>query len=1147
VAFDVALNLRMAGTPTVLADLDRVKQGVGEVGRSAGEAGAGASRLSASLGSVASYALAGGGLALLGGILSQASKALFDASVNAQRLATGLNFATGGKSAEELAYLRRVTNELGLEFASSAKAYMGFAAAARNTSLEGQGARQVFEALSKASAVMGLSANQTEGALLALQQMVSKGTVSAEELRGQLGERLPGSFQIAARAMGVTTQELGKMLEQGQVLSDDFLPKFARQLETELGGAADKAADRLDAATNRLANAWERLKTQAGDAGVSQTAGSAMKALTADMTAVQEAMERARQSGGGALRQWNDAIGMFIGRALSLHTVSDAFKTNAAAAQSMADKLKAAEAEMVTLQTRLVSNPDSIYLRSDIAQLQKFIDTARAAELARAKAAGTAGPVVDENPSETARLARQAKSAEEQAKWFAKYATDAQRLRDELAQVRAAFNGVIPEDLEQRIREKYIKPTREVSEAIKQQIAFEKEVLRWRKEVRDEQVAMGRDEAKAIGDWAKAESDRRTKEVKAAQEALERAEFEYATQGMLRSQIAAVTLQRLEDKLKAAAGSVENVKAVEAEIAAQRRLIEVLQRGEARDAGAAAAKAAESEWKRTAESIERSLTDALLRGFESGKGFGENLRDTLVNMFRTLVLRPTIQGILAPIAGGMASVFGMGGAAASTGGGGVGLGTMGQGVSLYNFLSSGVSTGGVTAGSALGFGNSFTLGTQLATSGSTMTGFQTAGQLFQSGQYGASAGTAAGTVAPWMAGVATGIYGGRAISGGYSSIGKSGNTAVNVGTAIGAIWGPIGAAIGGLIGGVVNRAFGRRPREYGETGIDGTVGAGGFTGQAYADWIEKGGWFRSDKRGTDRESLQADVAAQLNGGISALYTATADYAKVLGLPVESVQRFTADFKVAWGKTEEENQAALSKAMENLSAQLIGVYAAQLAPLQRAGESLSDTFQRLLGLQVFSNNLNQLGGVFSRIANLGVEAKEQMIGLAGGIEAFSQQALGFVQNYYNRDEIAGLKAREIQGVLQGAGITTNINSREQFRAIVEGLDVGTEAGRKQLATLLGISGSFTSVADYLTETGTTLNQAAAGAPELGNLGPLLAGNSQQVTATNEVRDGVYEVRDAIDRLTDYMAGWGGLPGTDVGIDRRRINLPEVGLA
>ena len=41
---------------------------------------------------------------------------------------------------------------------------------------------------------MGLSADQTSGVLLALQQMISKGTVQAEELRGQLGERLPGAL-----------------------------------------------------------------------------------------------------------------------------------------------------------------------------------------------------------------------------------------------------------------------------------------------------------------------------------------------------------------------------------------------------------------------------------------------------------------------------------------------------------------------------------------------------------------------------------------------------------------------------------------------------------------------------------------------------------------------------------------------------------------------------------------------------------------------------------------------------------------------------------------------------------------------------------------------------------------------------------------
>jgi tape measure domain-containing protein len=74
----------------------------------------------------------------------------------------------------------------------------------------------------------------------------------------------------------------------------------------------------------------------------------------------------------------------------------------------------------------------------------------------------------------------------------------------------------------------------------------------------------------------------------------------------------------------------------------------------------------------TARDINRSLTDALLRGFEKGKTFAQNFRDTLVNMFQTLILRPTIEAVIngsginkliAGVTGSVASVF-SGGAAA---------------------------------------------------------------------------------------------------------------------------------------------------------------------------------------------------------------------------------------------------------------------------------------------------------------------------------------------------------------------------------------------------------------------------------------------------------------------------------------------------
>ena len=135
---------------------------------------------------MAHYGIAGGGIAG-GGIyaaaqaISAVGRALLDASAQAHWLTTQLNFATSGNGARELAFVSQVANRLGLELNSTAKAYAGFASAARGTSLKGQRACNVFESIAMASAVMGLSANESSCALLAVQQMMSKGVVGAEE------------------------------------------------------------------------------------------------------------------------------------------------------------------------------------------------------------------------------------------------------------------------------------------------------------------------------------------------------------------------------------------------------------------------------------------------------------------------------------------------------------------------------------------------------------------------------------------------------------------------------------------------------------------------------------------------------------------------------------------------------------------------------------------------------------------------------------------------------------------------------------------------------------------------------------------------------------------------------------------------------
>lgn len=319
-----------------------------------------------------------------------AAKSIYEASAATERLKTTLAFAIGGNPAKEMAYLGEVTNRLGLEFKSTATAYAQFQAAAKGTALEGGRARDVFESIAKASAVMGLSTENTSGVLLALQQMLSKGTVSAEELRGQLGERLPGAFQVAAKSMGVTTAELGKMLEQGLVLSDDFLPKFARELEASLGDAPEKAADRLDASTNRMANAWEKLKQNIGDSGLSKGLSGQYAILSDGLTNVSESIEKARRQGGGFTSQMVAATGAALEFLNPLQAISYAALSNAEA-------LKQAEAEFKRLQDMGAATTENIYLKSSFAELAKYILKLREAREEQSALTGGGSGGVDQS------------------------------------------------------------------------------------------------------------------------------------------------------------------------------------------------------------------------------------------------------------------------------------------------------------------------------------------------------------------------------------------------------------------------------------------------------------------------------------------------------------------------------------------------------------------------------------------------------------------------------------------------------------------------------------------------------------------------------------------------------------------------------
>jgi len=169
-------------------------------------------------------------------------------------------------------FLDEITQNYGTNLITTTERYIKFDAAARQSNISLAETQRIFGTVTKAAGVLGLKTDELSGVYLALEQMLSKGKVTTEELRRQLGERLPGAFGIMADAIGVSTSKLDKMLKAGEILSKDALPKFAIQLEKAYGIEAVEKIDTLQAAQTRLSNAWSMfVRDISGDDTIIQT------------------------------------------------------------------------------------------------------------------------------------------------------------------------------------------------------------------------------------------------------------------------------------------------------------------------------------------------------------------------------------------------------------------------------------------------------------------------------------------------------------------------------------------------------------------------------------------------------------------------------------------------------------------------------------------------------------------------------------------------------------------------------------------------------------------------------------------------------------------------------------------------------------
>jgi tape measure domain-containing protein len=238
-------------------------------------------------------ALAGGAIGAQVGIIRQAIGATAEYAAQIDKLNIALKSVAGTSSeyANAQSVIATSAKALNIPVLDSTQSFTRLAASVRGAGGRISDAQIVFNGVASAIKATGGSAQDIQGAILAMSQTFSKGKVSAEELSGQLGERLPGAVTLFAEATGRTLPQLSKDLQEGAVGLNDLM-KFAIALNEKyaasalaMAGSTEEAGARMQVATDEIkysfGELFKPLGAQIQDAitGIATLANTWIKAL----------------------------------------------------------------------------------------------------------------------------------------------------------------------------------------------------------------------------------------------------------------------------------------------------------------------------------------------------------------------------------------------------------------------------------------------------------------------------------------------------------------------------------------------------------------------------------------------------------------------------------------------------------------------------------------------------------------------------------------------------------------------------------------------------------------------------------------------------------------------------------------------------
>lgn len=505
------------------------------------------------------------------------------------------------------------------------------------------------------------------------------------------------------------------------------------------------------------------------------------------------------------------------------------------------------------------------------------------------------------------------------------------------------------------------------------------------------------------------------------------------------------------------------------------------------------------EAKKQNEQIGESLTDALLRGFEDGKGFAKNFKDTLVNMFKTLVLKPIIQPVAQGAASFVTSALGFGGSSGSNANGSSSsvLGTANSLSSIYSSLTgsltSSIANGVSAIGNAIGSSavKSFATGMQGATLPAGMAGPTTAGA---SGAVGA--GAAFGKVLPYIG------------------------------------WGLTAYS-------VLSSLFGNKSKP----GV-GNYGLADITSSGAVSATDDSLFF-GDRRGFKGQS------ASLTQGLADLGNQIASAARVYGgdasgLRLYAQTAYSPDSKGSSGGTAiygRDGQQVFGSSFSGTNEQmgellsltiqrslLAGLKESNLAPqfvnvLNNAvdigtatAEQLTAITQALENVRALNEAFDALAYTFPQLSQTTWDAREAIVAAAGGLEVFAEQLATYYQSYYTEQERANASLASMTATLNALGVETIPTTRAALRQLMESQDLTTASGQHLYAALLGMSEEFGNWADYAKSQAEATRELNAAFDQMAYTFPMLS------QASGEARQSIANMAGGLSSLTSSLKSY-----------------------